>query len=260
MMKFEDLEAKLRVFETTHDQCVLPGIYIVTRLDGRSFTHLCRDVHQFDAPYDLRFRDYMVSTMEHLVAESGFHVIYGFTQSDEISLLFHPGENSFGRKISKYNSILAGECSAKFSLLLKDFASFDCRISQLPKEEDVVDYFRWRLEDAHRNALNGYCYWTLRKEGDSCQAATAKLSGISVADKNEFLFQHGININDFPSWQKRGVGIYWEGFEKEGWNPKSQTPVVAQRRRITIDYELPVGEKYSELIKKILISHQYNSS
>ncbi len=258
-MKFEELEARLRIFETAHDQYVLPGIHIVARLDGRSFTHLTREVHHFDAPYDLRFRDYMVATTQYLLAESGFQIIYGYTQSDEISLLFHPDENSFGRKMRKYDSVLAGECSAKFSLLLEDFASFDCRISQLPMLDDVIDYFRWRSEDAHRNALNGHCYWMLRREGAAAQAATQRLSGLSIAEKNEFLFQHGLNFNDLPSWQKRGVGIYWEEFEKKGFNPKTQATVVAQRRRIVVDYDLPMGERYSELIRKILIN-QHNIS
>ena len=34
--------------------------------------------------------------------------------------------------LRKYNSTLAGEASAKFTLLLGSVASFDCRISQLP--------------------------------------------------------------------------------------------------------------------------------
>ncbi len=35
-----------------------------------------------------------------------------------------------------------------FSLKLGQPACFDCRISQLPTAELVVDYFRWRNEDA----------------------------------------------------------------------------------------------------------------
>ncbi|WP_216701560.1 hypothetical protein [Gloeothece verrucosa] len=39
-MKFEELDTKLRVFETGHDFCVLPEIFMVARLDGRNFTRL----------------------------------------------------------------------------------------------------------------------------------------------------------------------------------------------------------------------------
>jgi hypothetical protein len=34
----------------------------------------------------------------------------------------HPDDQTFGRKLRKLNSVLAGEASAKFSLLLKDMA------------------------------------------------------------------------------------------------------------------------------------------
>lgn len=140
-MKFDDLDQKMRVFETARDQCVLPGLYMVARLDGRSFTRLTKEVHQFEAPFDPRFRDLMVETAEHLMGACGFSMVYGYTESDEISLLFGLDENGFGRKLRKLISILAGEASAKFSLALGSLAAFDCRISELPSVELVVDYF-----------------------------------------------------------------------------------------------------------------------
>ena len=143
-----------RVFETAHDLCVLPGLHMAARLDGRSFTRLTKEVHKFEAPFDAKFRDFMVDTAEHLMSGCGFNMVYGYTESDEISLLFGLDENSFGRKLRKLTSILAGEASAKFSLLLGAVGCFDCRISQLPSVDLVVDYFRWRNEDANRNALN----------------------------------------------------------------------------------------------------------
>ena len=187
-MKFDELDTKMRLFETAHDHCVLPDIYMVARIDGRGFTRLTKEVLQYEAPFDERFRDQMVTTTEYLM-NCGFRVIYGYTESDEISLLFHLDETSFGRKLRKFNSILAGEASAKFSTLVGDVASFDCRISQLPTLELVIDYFRWRSEDAHRNALNSHCYWMLRKEGNSARKATSIMNKMSVADKNELLFQ-----------------------------------------------------------------------
>jgi len=140
-MKFDDLDARMRVFETALDFCVLPEMYMVARLDGRSFTRLTKEKLNFEAPFDERFRDLMVATAEHLM-DCGFRMLYGCTQSDEISLLFHRDEQQFQRKLRKLNSVLAGEASAKFSLLLGDVACFDCRISQLPNVELVCDYFR----------------------------------------------------------------------------------------------------------------------
>ena len=74
-MKFDELDDKMRVFETAHDLCVLPGLYMVARLDGRSFTRLTKEVHQFEAPFDVRFRDMMLATAEHLMTGCGFNVV-----------------------------------------------------------------------------------------------------------------------------------------------------------------------------------------
>lgn len=230
-MKFTELDRRMRIYETAADHCVLPGIFIVARVDGRSFTRLTRELHPFEAPFDSKLEEMMLSTAEHLM-RSGFRVIYAYTQSDEISLLFHPHESTFGRKTRKLNSILAGEASAKFSLLLGEVAVFDSRICELPNCELVVDYFRWRQEDAHRNALNGHCYWLLRRQGKDAREATTALEGLSVAGKNELLFTHGTNFNNLPAWQRRGVGL--------SWKPGTQ--------EILRNAELPMREAYETFI------------
>ena len=250
-MKFDELDQTMRVFETAHDYCVLPGLYMVARIDGRNFTRLTKETVEFEAPFDIRMRDYMIETTAHLM-NCGFRVVYGYTQSDEISLLFHPQITTFDRKVRKYNSVLAGEASAKFSLLLGTHATFDCRISELPTPERVCDYFRWRNEDAHRNALNSHCYWMLRKEGQTVEAATNALHKLSVPEKNELLWQKGINFNELPMWQKRGVGMYWEMYEKPGVNPISGEPVSASRRRIKIETELPMKDLYGQFVANLI--------
>jgi tRNA(His) guanylyltransferase len=168
-------------------------------------------------------------------------------------LLFDPDEQLFGRKLRKYNSTLAGEASARFSLLLGSVATFDCRISQLPSASLVVDYFRWRNEDAARNALNATCYWTHRKLGLDEQQATEKLRGLSVSQKNELLFKQGINFNDVPQWQKRGIGLYWDEFNKPSQNPVTGEAVIARRRRITRNFDLPMKDEYDRFIQSIII-------
>ena len=250
-MNFDEFDSKMRIYEQSVDQVLLPELYLVARLDGNRFTRLTKEICHFEAPFDIRFRDLMVETIKALM-NYGFPVIYGYTESDEISLLFHPDENTFEHKVRKYNSILAGVASASFSTNLGQQAIFDCRMIPLPTIERVQDYFQWRQEDAHRNSLNSHCYWMLRKQGKSVAEATSMLERQSVAFKNELLFQNGINYDKLPSWQKRGIGVYWETYEKQGFNPITRKEETAERRTLKIDEELPLREAYSDFIAELL--------
>lgn len=250
-MDFDALDKKMRVYEESLDQIIPPDIYLVARLDGRGFSRLTKEVCDFEAPFDVRFRDMMIETVKSLM-DCGFRVIYGFAESDEISLLFHRDETTFGRKVRKYNSILAGTASSAFSLQLGLPVAFDCRVVPLPTIDRVQDYFLWRQEDAHRNALNAHCYWQLRKEGWDARSATAHIDGKSIAYKNEMLFQKGINFNDLPAWQKRGIGVFWADVEKIGFNPKTNQEVKTTRRALTVDLDLPKGKSYADKISALL--------
>ena len=66
-MNFEELDKKMRRFEQSLDQIILPELYLVVRLDGRNFTKLTKETCRFEAPFDTRFRDAMVDTAKHLM-------------------------------------------------------------------------------------------------------------------------------------------------------------------------------------------------
>ena len=73
-----------------------------------------------------------------------------------------------------------------------------------------------------------------------------------MADKNELLFQAGINFNDLPLWLRRGTGLYWERYEREGYNPKLDQKVITTRQRIKVDQELPMGEEHAAFVGRLL--------
>jgi tRNA(His) 5'-end guanylyltransferase len=116
----------------------------------------------------------------------------------------------------------------------------------------VKDYFLWRQEDAHSNALNAHCYWMLRKEGHDVKEATEMLEGKSVSFKNELLFSRGINFDTLPSWQKRGIGVYRGDVEKIGFNPITKEETKTARRELKVDYELPLGTEYADYVVSFL--------
>jgi tRNA(His) 5'-end guanylyltransferase len=81
----------------------------------------------------------------------------------------------FDRSHEKTISISAGITSSVFTQASGQAACFDSRIWLGKDEAQVADYFRWRQSDAERCALNGWCYWLLRQQGHSYQAATKSL-------------------------------------------------------------------------------------
>lgn len=251
-MKFDELDKMMRPFETCVDHMVLPGINMVARLDGKGFTKLTKRL-QFKKPFDLEFSKLMRYITRYLMNETGFKFVYGYTQSDEISLLFSIDEDTFGRKIRKLNSTLAGYASAAASIKAQELLVFDCRISQLPTIDLVKDYFSWRQSDATRNARIGYCYWTLRGKGYSARKATSIMDGWGKAAQNEYLFEQGINFNDVPMWQKGGIGFYYEDYIKEGFNPKTQEKTLTSRKSLKEDITLPIKDNYRNFIKKLYV-------
>ena len=76
--------------------------------------------------------------------------------------------------------------------------------------------------------------------------------GLSIAQKNELLFQDGINFNTLPNWQKRGVGVYWETFSHAGFNPIKNETATTTRQRLKHDFDLPMREDYSAFIRYFL--------
>ena len=248
-MNFKIFDHKMRVFETSSDHCVPQGSYMVARLDGRGFTKL---TNRMDKPFSTVFNIRMCDTVKHLMG-CGFNILYAYTQSDEISLLFHPSENSFNRKTRKFISILAGEASAVFTLSFGHPAVFDCRISALPDVGTAVDYFRWRQSDCLRNALNSMCYHALRNDGQSSRQATKTLKGVPVKEKKQLYTDiTGDCFREEKSWKRLGIGFSWKKVKSTGYNPISEQHVDTYSNRIIEDPFLPEGEEYSEYIAKLL--------
>lgn len=252
-MRFDDLDQEMRRYETAHDYCVPDGCYIVTRLDGRCFTGLTKRRAEFERPFDAGFRDLMAQTVRHLMG-TGFNVLLGYSQSDEISLLHHPNEQSFGRKLRKLDSVLAGEASARFSTLYGEIGVFDCRVSQLPTAERVIDYFRWRMADAQRNALNAHCHWLLIKLGLAPRDAYARLQPMEPEQRLAFLAGHGVDFQGLPDWQRAGFACYYTDAEKRGTNPTTGQEEVARRRQLVTDFNLPTSDGFGELLRDHLES------
>ncbi len=221
---------------------------IVIRADGRKFSRLSQDL-DLQKPYDQDFVNIMVDTCSEFFREFSPSFIYTF--SDEINILLD--EIPFNGRVEKMDSVFASFISGTFSqkiLKNKRFVkrfnsktsikpvSFDSRIIPL-NPESVVSYFKNRQDEAWRNCLNGYAYWTLRKDYGR-EEAVKLLNGKKSSQIQEILFGEGINIQKVPAWQRKGVAIYRKEIMIDGYNPLSQKTVQSKRWKAFEDRELPV--------------------
>lgn len=239
-MKTSELEIQQRTNEWFHTLTIPTGMWIIIRVDGRSFSKLTADA--FMKPFDHIFSQHMADTAQSLMTDFG--ASYAYTESDEISILLPQKFDMFGRSLEKLVSVSAGLASAEFSSLSGLTAHFDSRIWIGASSEDVLDYFSWRQTDAIRCGLNGWCYWTLRENGRSRSQATNEMKHRGFHEKIKLLLDHGVDVTDLPLWQFHGIGLFWETFKHAGFNPTTQSSVDVVRRRITVERSLQVRNEY----------------
>lgn len=249
-MDADEFAASQRAREWFHTLTVPPGAWAVIRADGRGFSPLT-EAH-FTKPYDERVRQHMTAAATALMTEFGG--VYGCTHSDEISVALPPQSQLFGRGLEKLVSVSAGVCSAAFTAAAGLPAHFDSRVWIGTTAGDVADYFAWRQADAARTALSTWCYWTLRHAGRTARQVTADMKGASTARQNELLYQHGVNFNDIPHWQRRGTGLHWQDYQKAGRDPRTGIQTTATRRTLHVNDTLPVKDEYRALVTQILIT------
>jgi tRNA(His) guanylyltransferase len=104
--------------------------------------------------------------------------------------------------------------------------------------------------------VNNWCYGTLRKLGRTAARATTTLGSASTSRKNELLYAEGVNFNEVPAGQRRGVGLWWEAYERTAHDPVRGIDVTATRRRVKVERELPMKDGYRVLVELIATSRR----
>jgi hypothetical protein len=51
-----------------------------------------------------------------------------------------------------------------------------------------------------------------------------------------------------PAWQRRGIGLSWQEYEKQGVDPRTSAETTAIRRRLCLNDDLPVKDEYRALV------------
>ena len=155
----DDFGARMKGYEAVETERRLDvSLPIYARIDGRAFSRFTRGMEK---PFDARLIAAMQDTTKHLVQQS--HARMGFTQSDEISLVWQAdgaaSDIFFSGKIQKMVSVLASMAAAKFATVCPEgfrdkIPHFDCRVFQLPNQMEAANAFLWRAMDAKKNGIS----------------------------------------------------------------------------------------------------------
>jgi len=202
----DTLGNRMKSYESqTTSTKLIPKLPIIARIDGRSFSSFTKGLRR---PYDERLTNLMIETTKYLVQETNANC--GYHQSDEISLVWYiddyDSQMMFDGKLFKLISILSSMATGFFNKNLPTYIpekanlipTFDCRVFNVPTVEEAVNVFYWREKDATKNSIT---------MAASEYYSHKFLMGKNGSEKQELLFQKGINWNDYPSFFKRGTYV-----------------------------------------------------
>lgn len=216
----------MKGYEACYDVRIPARTYTIIRLDGKGFS---KYTQMFEKPFDGKLSMVMDTATIRLCEY--MNPKFAYTQSDEISLVFTDIENIesemiFDGKVQKLCSISASKVTAAFNATMLRVLStltpgeeileklrtgnfpeidavFDARVFIIPDFRDVSNYFIWRQQDCTRNSVS---------MAASANYSDKELEGKSSSQKQEMLFQKGINWNDYLPKYKRGVVIMKQPF------------------------------------------------
>lgn len=198
----DDLGDRMKIYECAAETRLNVQLPIYARIDGRSFSKLTRDMER---PFDKRFSQTMIETMKGLVDHT--HARLGYTQSDEISLVYLAetpiSDVLFNGRVQKLCSVLASLAAALFvqaAPMEPEFrgrlAHFDCRVCQLPSKTEAANMFLWRWKDATKNAVQ-----MVAQDNFSPKQLHGKHGGEMIA----MLKEKGITFESLPAFFRRGT-------------------------------------------------------
>ena len=253
----------------------------IIRVDGKAFHSFTKGLRK---PFDDFFRNIMQLTMQYM-CENVQGCVFGYTQSDEISLLLTDYETIatdawFDYTIQKMCSVAASMATLAFNKFWAE--EFQAQIEHWEREDDgtmdeetekwVWEYlvntiqpklftamFDARTFSIPKDEVCNYFIWR-QQDATRNSIETVGQTYFSQKDLNgrfqneiqEMLWQqHSINWNTYPIAYKRGVCCSKVLRETPMENPRNPgKEIVVARRKWVIDREPPIFTQDREYVEK----------
>lgn len=197
---------RMKGYEARTEARLEPHLPIYARIDGRAFSRFTRGLER---PFDPTLSAAMVGVTRGLVEHT--HANIGYTQSDEISLMFlaerAETEPLFGGRVQKMTSVLASLAASLFmaELFARDLPTlmdrlphFDCRVFTLPSRTEGANVILWRYLDAVKNSISMVA---------QANFSPKQLHGKHGGEMLEMLVAKGVNYHALPEFFRCGTFV-----------------------------------------------------
>ncbi|MCH5269039.1 MAG: tRNA(His) guanylyltransferase Thg1 family protein [Lachnospiraceae bacterium] len=275
MPGYDDLGTRMKTFyEQIPKIKLMRRTPVIVRIDGKAF-------HTFTKGFKRPFDEILIKTMQETtkyLCENIQGCVFGYTQSDEISLIlvdykrletsawfdyeiqkmcsiaasmatlafnkfFEINKNEFADSISHCSTMHSSEKSGQeyidcLNKALEKGAMFDARVFNIPKEE-VTNCIYWRQLDAYRNSIQ------MVGQANFSHKELQNKSCNAIQDM--LMTQKNIDWNDYPTYQKVGSCVVKETYVEND----------VERSRWIIDKNIPLfkGEG-REYIEKLIVADE----
>lgn len=277
----KSIETRMRGYEYVTRTHLPRRIPAIIRVDGKAFHSFTKGLRK---PFDDFFRNIMQLTMQYM-CENVQGCVFGYTQSDEISLLLTDYETIatdawFDYTIQKMCSVAASMATLAFNKFWAE--EFQAQIEHWDREDDgtmdeemekwVWEYlvntiqpklftamFDARVFSIPKDEVCNYFIWRQQDATRNSIETVGQtyfsqkdLNGRSQNEIQEMLWQqHSINWNTYPIAYKRGVCCSKVLRETPMENPRNPgKEIVVARRKWVIDREPPIFTQDREYVEK----------
>lgn len=265
----DDLGKRMKEFyEKPAQTKLIRRMPVAIRIDGKAFHTFTRG---FQKPFDNVLMKTMQETTKYL-CENIQGCVFGFTQSDEITLILvdYKELNSsawFDYEVQKLCSISASMATMAFNKFFAEEITgyeydiaYDIETTGKPDpemikmsevyhkaankgamfdarcfnvpKEEVTNYFYWRQLDAIRNSINGCA---------QSKYSSKKLQGLNIREVLAKMESDGFNWNDLPIYKQRGTAVVKD--VKGEWLVDKEMPALKDSDRFYVDRLLGVNDK-----------------
>jgi tRNA(His) 5'-end guanylyltransferase len=226
------LPEQIAPYEVFADCPLISGTPLVAHLLGRRFEQRLNE--RSDQPFDSDFQKALLKSLSHLCAVLGCS--FGYADRTDL-LLYAVSQGSDARRLL---SRLAGESSAKLSLLIGDVYTFDVRLFEIPSVELARNYFLWQRQKAESAAIERLSTHKLIELGTAAKAIPSILAGLDNEQRITLLNQNGLDYQSLPAWQRHGSAVYTSHDDARG-------------AHLVIDLRLPDAAYYPEYLTRHLV-------